>query len=330
MRKESDQALARHLAPLLEKLVAAAPATAQEWTDWIVKPIPGGANNLLYRASGAAGDFAVKFTIRDSRERAKREFCALQIIAETGLEIAPQPILIDTESYPQPVVVQSWIDGEVQVTPPTADHDWLKLLEHHVAIHSIEPAVVKSRHLRAVIDARSIAECHRLIETQLNRLPEPERPGHLRELIARFYRKCDSFTGWNTAPVSLCRVDCNTLNFIRRSTTWASVDWENSGWGDGAFELADIMTHPAYMDVPHERWAWMVDTYSQLVNDSSISNRVHIYYQTLLVWWNIRWLRYRYEMPRGLDQRLAKTPTTWDQKAQHKYEHYQRLADRFV
>ena len=90
------------------------------------------------------------------------------------------------------------------------------------------------------------------------------------------------------------------------------------------------MTHPAYIDVPYQRWEWLIDTYCQLTGDTSIAYRAHVYYQAMLVWWNVRWQRYRYEVPRGLDQRLVKSPATWDEKTQQKYEHYQNLADHFV
>ena len=328
MGKKRDAPSLHHLESLVERLSTEAPATAQEWKGWTVSPISGGANNLIYRASGNEGDFAIKFTIRDSRDRAGREFRALQAVAEAGLDIAPKPILLDTESYHQPVVVQSWIDGEVRAEPPETEEAWLKLVEHQVAIHSIRPESVNVSLVDALIDARSVTECHRLVEENLSLLPESERPDHLTKLVERFQRK--SFVEWENPPLVLCRVDCNTLNFIRKPTSWASVDWENSGWGDRAFELAALILHPAYIDVPYERWEWLIDTYSQLTGDASIAHRAHIYYQTNLVFWNIRWMRYRYEMPRGLDPRLVQTTAVWDETMQRKYEHYQILADAFV
>ena len=57
------------LLPLLDHLAAAAPAAARRWRDWRVERIAGGANNLLYRATGRDADLAIKFTIRDARDR---------------------------------------------------------------------------------------------------------------------------------------------------------------------------------------------------------------------------------------------------------------------
>ena len=45
-----------------------------EWRGWESARINGSANNILYRAVGHGQDLAVKFTIRDERRRALREF----------------------------------------------------------------------------------------------------------------------------------------------------------------------------------------------------------------------------------------------------------------
>ncbi len=58
-------------------------------------------------------------------------------------------------------------------------------------------------------------------------------------------------------------MDPNILNFVRLPHGWASVDWENSGWGDPAFELADLMAHPADTSVSPEAWTEILDMYCQ-------------------------------------------------------------------
>src|ERR1043165_1862994 len=80
---------------------------------WQVTCIEGGANNLLYRATSAADDLAIKFCIRDERDRAGREFASLTTLQEAGLDLAPIPLLLDRERYSQPVMVQTWLEGEV-------------------------------------------------------------------------------------------------------------------------------------------------------------------------------------------------------------------------
>ncbi|HEV2124278.1 MAG TPA: hypothetical protein VGW38_16090, partial [Chloroflexota bacterium] len=73
------------------------------WDHWRITPMNGGANNLVYRARSHAyedgrgkgsADLAVKFTIRDNRDRAGREYGALQVLQAAGLTIAPRPVFL--------------------------------------------------------------------------------------------------------------------------------------------------------------------------------------------------------------------------------------------
>src|SRR5512139_1869716 len=105
------------LRPLLDHLARSRPREEGLWPDWRITPIGGGRNNLLYRATGAAGDLAVKFTLRDARDRAGREYGALLALQAAGLDLAPVPVLLDRKRYPLPVVVQTWLPGEVSAAP---------------------------------------------------------------------------------------------------------------------------------------------------------------------------------------------------------------------
>lgn len=58
------------------------PSDAWPWQDWRIRRIGGGMNGRLFRASGPAGDVAVKFAVRDERDRAGREWAALTMLAE--------------------------------------------------------------------------------------------------------------------------------------------------------------------------------------------------------------------------------------------------------
>jgi thiamine kinase-like enzyme len=127
--------------------------------------------------------------------------------------------------------------------------------------------------------------------------------------------------------MTLCRVDANIRNFIRRPGLWASVDWENSGWGDPAFEIADLITHAAYIDVPAWRWEWLTDTYCTLVNHSDAAIRIRAYRKAMLVWWVARLARALVEIPQGRDVRLAPRSPNWEAEMHAKVEHYLSLAE---
>lgn len=100
------------LHPLLDTLAAQGDATTIG--GWKITPLAGGANNELYRATGERGDIVVKFTRRDERDRAGREYAALRLLHERAPGLAPRPVLLDRGRYARPVVVQTWIPGDLE------------------------------------------------------------------------------------------------------------------------------------------------------------------------------------------------------------------------
>lgn len=311
------------LLELLDYLAAERPEGGA-WRQWHIARIGGGANNLLYRATGDARDLAVKWTIRDERDRAGRELLALLALRGAGLAVAPEPIYLERKRYPLPVIVQSWLPGEVRDEPPDGDQEWRRLLEHYIAIWSIAPGGTALPIRNSVHTMRCAADGVRLIERQLALLPGEARPPALDALLRLVARLAPPE---RPAPATaLCRSDPNILNFVRGPAAWASVDWENSGWGDPAFEIADTMAHPAFAGVPAARWGWLIDGYCELRGEPGGAVRVRTYYRLMLVWWAARLARLLYEVPRGGDQRLAARPDGWLDDVRAKYERYLALA----
>jgi aminoglycoside phosphotransferase (APT) family kinase protein len=293
--------------------------------NWQFQHIGGSANNLLYRASNDTADFAIKFTIRDVRHRARREYQALLALQEAGAELAPQPILLDESSYPLPVVVQSWLAGEVTADPPQTDADWQRLVEHYAQIAQVTPERVTVPIDTAVMNFTSVAHAHQHIQQQLANIPQKELPNSMQKLLADLASA--PLPPCPTAPsLTLCRNDSNSLNFIRCQHGWLSVDWENSGWGDPAFEIADVICHPRYASVSSERWQWVMRLYGELSRDETAVARIQTYTPLMLVWWAARLARASYEVPRGLDERLVARPSNWQVQNQALYERYVQLA----
>ena len=310
--------------PLLDHLGSSVAVADGEWREWRVTRVDGAGNNLLYRASSAAHDLAIKFTIRDQRDRAGREYAALLALQSAGLAIAPEPLWLDRDRYPQPVVVQSWLEGIVLAAPPAGDHEWRCLIEHYLAIHTLTQAHSSSALPPAVLNMVSVADGLDRIRQQLAYIPEPEQPADLHDLIRNV--EAAPWPDWPAPRLALCRNDPNTLNFVRRPNAWDSVDWENAGWGDPAFEIADLITHPAYAAVVSERWEWLIDAYCAQCDDSGAAIRIRVYQRLMLVWWVARLARTLYEVPRGGDQRLITRPSGWLADMRAKYEHYLALA----
>lgn len=313
------------LLPLLGYLNTAGPKVVTRWGQWQITPITGGGNNRLYHIGGEHEELAVKFTIRDSRNRAGREYAALHALRQAGLDIAPRPIMLEQERYAQPVVVQSWLDGAVVEVPPSHDADWHALVGHVATFHTLTPDHAAARLLPAALTMDSAASGQQRIREQLAHIPPEAQSPELRGLVGCLARI--PWPEWPVPQLTLCRCDPTPRNFIRYPDGWRSVDWENSGWGDPAFEIAEFMTHPAYAAVPIARWHRFVETYRELrPDDSMLTTRIRVYYRIMLVWWVARLARTLYEAPRGLDQRLVARPASWPEETQAKYERYLRLA----
>ncbi len=316
------------LFPLLHHLDSASMQNAHTWREWNITPVAGGSNNLIYRATNDDVDYAVKFTVRDERNRALREYKALCVIQQSVQQLAPRPVLLDQSRYHQPVVVQTWLEGQVLTEPPSTADVWSALIGHYCAIHSITPAQTHEVLPNAVLNVQSGKAGKALVHQHVAKIPRDMRPDSLKKLLAWF----DSWTPptWPTPPRTLCRVDANCLNFIRRGSGWASVDWENSGWGDPAFEIADWMSHPAYEDVPLKQWEQVIAEYAQQRQDFYVDLRIRTYYTIMLAWWVVRIARGLYEIPRGLDPRLVARPDNWQIEMEQKYQRFVHRAEAHV
>jgi aminoglycoside phosphotransferase (APT) family kinase protein len=277
------------------------------WEEWQVRPVTGGANNRLYHVQTPGGDLAIKFTLRDRRARAAREYAAQRALQEVGLAVAPRPILLDLTRFPLPVVVQEWLPGPVSAQLPAGDEGWEALLDHFSAIHSVTPGKTTVPLRKAVINFVSAGQGVRTVQRMASQLPPSARPCDLRDLVQRL--GAARFPRWQPPALALCRTDPAPLNFIRRPGGWASVDWENSGWGDPAFEISDLLAHPAYLDVPPERQEWLISTYCQRSGDPGAELRIRNDYKIMQVFWVVRLARYLYEVPRGQDERLVDRQT---------------------
>jgi aminoglycoside phosphotransferase (APT) family kinase protein len=295
---------------LIEYLADALPSESITWRDWSVQRVEGGHNNILYHATSGEQDVAIKFTRRDERNRAEREFAALRLLQTRGLHIAPAPLLLDQTSFTHPVIAMTWLDGCVDAAPPTTNEEWRLLVEHFATIHRIKHDDRES--IAPVVTAISdVEDGKQRLENDFARIPPEGRSPELIEMSEEIGRL--NFPVWPTPSLTLCRVDPNILNIVRRPGPWASVDWEYSGWGDPAFEIADLMAHPAYVTVGETTWDHVVELYCQQSDDPVIRERIRAYHLFQLAFWTVLYARKRYEFAAGVPQkaRLVQRPPDW-------------------
>ena len=245
------------------------------WQDWHIRRVGGGMNGLLFRAFGPAGDVAVKFAIRDVRDRAGREWAALSMLAGKSATLAPRPLLLERDRYPHQVIVQSWLDGESSEAAPADAVAWDALCRHLLEVHSLPMSPGHPAIRPVVLPVTSASDALRAISFQHNRMHRTDWPPAVNNLVDQALSL--SWPRWPPPPLRFCRGDPNIRNFIRRPLSWASVDWEYSGWGDPAFEIADFLVHAAHVTWPHRRTRLLVDLYCANSGDTTIRERIPVY-----------------------------------------------------
>lgn len=300
------------------------PSDSWQWQDWHIRRIGGGMNGRLYRASGPVGDVAVKFAVRDERDRAGREWAALSMLAGKSATLAPRPLLLERDRHPHQVIVQSWLDGESTDATPADDAAWEALCRHLLEVHSLPMSPGHPTIRPAVLSIASASDALRAINFQHNCKPRTDWPQAVNDLVDQALSL--SWPRWPRPPLRFCRGDPNIRNFIRRPSFWASVDWEYSGWGDPAFEIADFLAHAAHVTWPRRQTRILVDLYCALSGDATIRERIPVYETLMLVWWTLRLGRLLPEARSGTDSRLAGLSHSWYEEKLELQQLYLQLA----
>lgn len=340
---ESDAALQRWLA-----LVARAYRTGEEarGEDGAVATRAfGGLNNALYRVDADGQSYAVKLCAPDDRLRALHEYASLRLVQRAGLDIAPEPLLLDESCavVPFPVVIYRWLDG----TPMTAKFNAVHLAalgDTYRAAHSLRPSDypdmdVPDAWFHWFDFARYLAELRKFMDEYgpwlVNALPGG---GELRDRLARLTDDCIETLSAARVPVSrdavplrLCRVDANPGNAI-----WCAdgklrwIDWEYSGWGDPALDLADLRWHAAIERIGEARHAWLRMNYGRPADDPTFDERLALWDRLLVTRWPFLLLRWLWSQTHGPDRvRLSPVAADPEELRNSLVRHIER-AERFA
>ena len=278
-----------------------------EVNGWRIMRISGGMNGLVYRAERENGEpLAVKICQRDERNRAGREYASMRAM-EAGFTVAPKVLYLAPEpaGLPGAAVISEWLAGEALEAYPAPENRamWMAVLESLAQVHSLTPEDSSVQLADAVVCVLEPQDELREIHLQLARLPSvPDgKIGNLErrqlEHLVKIAEQQTPLLRWEH-PVQrrLIHIDPNARNMIESRGTIRLVDWENSGWGDPAFDIADLCANPMYgMALPAEHDAWMREEHSRLLDDPTLPERAAVYTRLLHVWWVMRNGRYLVE-----------------------------------
>ena len=294
----------------LRVVAAAYAAGADTWIEdsVTVRRVTGGFNNALYRVEADGQCYACKLCVADECRRAAREYAALRLLQAAGLDIAPQPLWLDESCaiVPFPAVAYRWLPGEPLSSSPTAQQ-LASLLDSFHRLHALQPGDFEDHGIR---DAWAhwfdfelyLADLRDFLAKYGAWLATTDPDGRdLRDRLARLVDSCAEVVrtatvnpGRESVPLRLCRVDPNLAN-----TVWSGdgrvrwVDWEYSGWGDPALDLAELRWHPVLAELNEAQHAWLRDNYRRPVGDYAFGER-------LAVWDLLRATRYPFLILRWL------------------------------
>ena len=282
-----------------------------------VHRVMGGFNNALYRLEADGQRYAVKLCVVDECRRAAREYAALRLLHEAGLDIAPQPLWLDNSCtiVPFPAVAYRWLPGEHLSPSPTAQQ-LTSLLDSFQRLHALQPGDFEDYNLP---DAWShlfdfqvyLAELRDLLAKYGTWLAATSPDGRdLRDRLVQLVDGCVEVVttaavnpGRESVPLRLCRADYNLAN-----TVWGGdgrlrwVDWEYSGWGDPALDLAALRWHGSLAELSQAQHAWLRDSYCWPAGDHAFEERLAVWDYLRSTRWPFLILRWLWTERHGSDR----------------------------
>jgi len=282
-------------------------AGADDWAEDTVKVrrIHGGANNALYRIEVDGHSYACKLCVNDVRSRARREYDALRILQNAGLDVAPVPVSLDEScvAVSFPAVIYRWVNGHALRPPLSAGH--LKALLDSVQVtHSLRPngcpVEIKDAWFHWFDVERYLSELVFFLKEYGSWLAAVDPDGlALRRRLVALVDHCvhatkmlDVDPSREAVPICLCHVDPNLANAVvgpDRRLRW--VDWEYSGWGDPALDLAELRWHASLEALTASEQRWLRDQYRRPADDAAFDQRLHMWDLVLSTRWPFLILR---------------------------------------
>jgi len=290
-----------------------------------VRRMSGGANNALYQVASGGEQYGCKLCVVDERRRAAREYGALRLLQGAGLDLAPEPVLLDTscEALPFPVVVYRWLPG-TPLGPSLTTGQLAALLDSIQRIHALRRDPSLADPLPDAIfhwfDYRPyLAELRGFLAQYGSWLATHGPDGDvLRDRLVRLVARCSDVLTSSAAcpkrdrfPMCLCRVDPNPANTVWDGTgllRW--VDWEYAGWGDPALDLADLRWYVALEGVTRAQHHWLRDHYRHPEDDPAFDQRLAAWDRLLAIRWPFLLLRALWSASNGPDRVRLTRPGT--------------------
>ena len=255
-----------------------------------------GMNGIIYRVTLLSDkniELAVKLCKVDERDRAGREYAATAALIQAGHAISAEPLHIEYDIPELPdltMLISTWLPGKTLNAPPAPEdrRGWRDILYALAVAHELRPRDTPIPIREAVMPVRDPGDLLATFVPRRERLPDgqigaltTDQIDHMLDILAASIPE-----RWEQpAPIGLILCDTNPTNMIAHQSTIKLVDWENSGWADPAFDIADLCAQPDYFDLPEEHRTWIRAEHGRILNDPSFALRAEVYERMMNVFW---------------------------------------------
>jgi thiamine kinase-like enzyme len=338
-----DKSAVKQIKRWLE-VVAAAHAAGEPTCsagDVSVVRLDGGFNNALYLIETGDQQVGCKLCVIDRRHRAAREYGALCLLQAAGLDIAPQPLALDESCrvLPFPAVLYQWLAGEPVPSSPS-QAQLAALLESLHRMQGLHPSAAMPDAWFHWFDFGRYLDEMDSLSARYDpwlRAHDPEGPeltdriSRLRDHCAAVVASTSADPGRRNVPLRLCRSDTNLANAIWGAdgrVRW--VDWEFSGWGDPALELAELRWHAGYVGLSSAQHTWLRRHYRRPAGDAGFEERLAVWDCLIVTRWCQLVLRTFWSAYNGPDRPRLTWPDLEPGQLRLRLVHFVERAEEFM
>lgn len=229
---------------------------AETLEHWGLRALTGGRQNHVYAWQDPdRGPVCVKvYYKRDERRRAEREWAALTLLAEHGVDEAPAPLWCDTAGE-EPVIGMTMVPGTC-ILDSTDMAGALKATAHATTrIQAVAPTGILAELERIDNAAHYIARLTDQWPGQLQQAAGDPLTADMLALLDRWHECGDGeLLLGDPSPRILSRGDANLLNWLDDEGAISCVDFEFAGHSTAAFDAADLIEHISARAVPDAIW----------------------------------------------------------------------------
>ncbi|HEX2033900.1 MAG TPA: aminoglycoside phosphotransferase family protein [Chloroflexota bacterium] len=221
----------------------------------------GGSNNGVYAFRHEGQPLVLKCFRVDERDRAGREWRALELLQARGGTFHPRPVAY-APHHTGPVVVMARIAGRPVRGQPLSPAQLHALVELRRACYAITPSTTAVA-LPPVVGnvAKETARLEAAREALRAAPAQDALAPQLAGTIDTWLAGPDPARLAQPAPPVFSAGDGNLANYLWDGRHLWRTDYEYSGWSDRAVDLADLVEHDGSRATPDDAWTGFVGAF---------------------------------------------------------------------